>query len=405
MIQSALRRTVSPSLTASLHRSSFPLSFRFGAARAPFGFVSPNIERPPKRAPFRSYVSRAHPRAAVEYAVPDAIARILQDIERRKKKRVKRVAYYEGRRLQYQKKDSSKDSSSKENTAKSSSKETSSSLSTDVIPVRHPIETFELAIMLNLDPRKPGQSLRGSITLPHGTGKKGRHVIVLTNDEALAEQAKAAGAAYAGGEAIVDQLVAGTLPIDAVQAVLAMSDLMPVVTKKAARLLGPRGLMPNAKVGTIFTQKEVLLAALDSAVAGKEVTYRTEKEGIVHVPVGNHTFSQNQLLDNIGTVMKTIIDAKPDSYGKGKKKQAKKGQALSAKSQPKYLLRVVMSSTQSIGVRVDLRTLDPNSAFFLSTLDPLAARRKLQEEEKDVVPNVLSSSVETAPVTTISASQ
>lgn len=355
----------------------------------------------------RSYISRAHPRPPREFAVPDAIALILKDIEQRKKKRVKRMEYYLKRKplivKKYQKTktttatatsttsdkisaSSSSDTATNDTAAATAKKKkkdsgTPSSSTSPPAPfdpeqVKHPIETFELAICLNLDPRKPGQSLRGSITLPHGTGKKGRNVVVLTNDEQLAEAAKAAGALHSGGDTVIDQLVAGTIAIDSIAAILAMSDIMPTVTKKAARLLGPRGLMPNAKVGTIHTQGPSLLAALESAVAGKEVTYRTEKEGIVHVPVGNHTFSVDKLLDNIGTVMKAIVDAKPDSYGKGKKKQAKKGQALSAKSQPKYLLRVSMSSTQSKGVRVDLRTLDPNSAFFLSTLDPLAARRE-----------------------------
>jgi hypothetical protein len=93
--------------------------------------------------------------------------------------------------------------------------------------------------------------------------------------------------------------------------------------------------------------------------------------------VGKATFPLHKILDNIGTVMKTIMDVKPDSYGKGKKKASgKKGQAVSAKNQPKYLLRVVMSSTQSPGYCVDLRTIDPGSAFFLSTLDPIQASQK-----------------------------
>jgi large subunit ribosomal protein L1 len=321
----------------------------------------------------RSYISRAHPRPPREFAVPEAIALILKDIERRQKKRVRRLEYF----LQRKPLIVQKHASTKPIAATTTKDDAASPQSTPFDPaqVRHPVETFELAICLNLDPRKPGQSLRGSITLPHGTGKKGRPVVVLTNDATLVDAALAAGAAHAGGEALLDQIVAGTRPVDGIAAILATTDIMPVVTKKAARLLGPRGLMPNLKVGTLHTQAPALLAALESAVAGKEVTYRTEKEGIVHVPVGNHTFPLHKLLDNIGTVMKTIQEVKPDSYGKGKKKQAKKGQALSAKSQPKYVLRVSMSSTQSKGVRVDLRTLDPNSAFFLSTLDPLAMQR------------------------------
>ena len=297
----------------------------------------------------RTYISRAHPKPRPEFALPDAINMVYQDIERRKLKRQKREEYH----------------MKKATTEKPGRK------------LNHPSETFELAIMLNLDPRKPGQSLRGSITLPHGTGKKGQNVIVLTKDEAICEAAKTGGAYHAGGESIIDQIVSGEIAVDSINSVLAMPDIMPILSKKAARILGPRSLMPNAKVGTIHHNMETLLAALDSAVAGKEITYRTEKEGIVHLPIGKDTFPIANLLDNIGTIMKTIMDAKPESYGKGKKKAAgKKGQAVSAKNQPKYLLRVTLSSTQSSGVRVDLRTIDPSSAFFLSTLDPIQASQK-----------------------------
>jgi large subunit ribosomal protein L1 len=344
----------------------------------------------------RSYISRAHPRSIPEYALPDVIQMILQDIERRKQHQIHRESLRSRRSQQSQPQPVSSSSNKNSSSSSSSSPPVTTTKSTTTTTTttthkNHPNETLELAVMLNLDPRKPGQSLRGSVTLPHGTGiqKKGQNcIVVLTTDETMIEQVQllAAGSStaagggarvVAGGEALVDQIVSGTMAVDTIASVFAMSDMVPVVTRKAARILGPRGLMPNHKVGTIHTNAETLLAALESAVAGKEITYRTEKEGIVHVPVGKATFPLHKILDNIGTVMKTIMDVKPDSYGKGKKKASgKKGQAVSAKNQPKYLLRVVMSSTQSPGYRVDLRTIDPGSAFFLSTLDPIQASQK-----------------------------
>ncbi len=297
----------------------------------------------------RTYTSRAHPKPRPEFAIPDALTMVAKDIAKRKRKRQKREAYH-----------------LKKATPEKPARK-----------VNHPSETLELAINLNLDPRKPGQSLRGSIILPHGTGKKGQNVIVLTKDEAICDAARANGAYHAGGESVIDQIVSGEIAVDSINSVLAMPDIMPTLSKKAARLLGPRSLMPNPKVGTIHNTVETLLAALDSAVAGKEIIYRTDKEGIVHVPIGKDTFSVSNLLDNIGTVMKTIMEAKPESYGKGRKKvSGKKGNAVSAKNQPKYLVRVTLCSTQSSSVRIDLRTIDPSSAFFLSTLDPVQASQK-----------------------------
>jgi large subunit ribosomal protein L1 len=347
---------VSNKVYLPFYSGSCTLSFNYSGFIPPHSYQFPQLQLPlyggchhQQQQHHRTYLSRAHPKPRPEFAIPDAIQMVYQDIARRKVKRQKREDYH-----------------MKKATPEKPGRK-----------LNHPSETMELAIMLNLDPRKPGQSLRGSITLPHGTGKKGQNVIVLTKDEAISEAAKAGGAYHAGGENIIDQIVSGEIVVDSIHSVLAMPDIMPTLSKKAARILGPRGLMPNAKVGTIHNNLETLLASLDSAVAGKEITYRTEKEGIIHVPIGKDTFPISNLLDNIGTVMKAIMDVKPDSYGKGKKKTSgKKGQAVSAKNQPKYLLRVTLSSTQSFGVRIDLRTIDPSSAFFLSTLDPIQASQK-----------------------------
>jgi large subunit ribosomal protein L1 len=223
----------------------------------------------------------------------------------------------------------------------------------------------ELALNLNLDPRRPGQALRGSISLPHGTGKKNAGCLVFTSNPDLQEAALKAGATHAGGEGLVDQIVSGDVAVDSVQTSLATSDIMPVLSKKIARILGPRGLMPNAKVGTLLTNGEELLEALDTQLAGKEVTYRTEKEGIVHVPVGKGSFGQEKILENIGEVMKTIFEVKPENFGK-KKKKGKSGKAGKG---TKYLLKASVSSTQGKGMRLDIRTVDPNSLFFLSSAE------------------------------------
>jgi large subunit ribosomal protein L1 len=315
----------------------------------------------------RAYVTRAHPKQIPEYPVPEALQTILEGVHKRRLLRQRKAE-----RL-------AKAAAAPANSS-AAAPDAAAAAPPTVQPARilnHPDETIELVVNLNLDPRKPGQALRGSVTLPHGTGKKGVNCVVFTNDEGAVAQALAAGAAHAGGESIVDDILAGTISVDSIQAALATPDIMPLLTKKAARLLGPRGLMPNPKVGTLLPTIPELLSALDTQLAGKEVSYRTEKEGIIHVPVGKDNFGPEKLLDNIGAVMKTIFDAKPDSYGKGKKKKssAKKGQAKTTK-QPKYLLRASLSSTQGPGVRMDLRTVDPTSAFFLTVVDPLQANKK-----------------------------
>jgi large subunit ribosomal protein L1 len=321
----------------------------------------------------RSYITRAHPKPIPEYPIPEALQTILEDVQNRRllrQRKAERLA----------KAATTADPANSSAAAAAAPDATAAAHTPTVKPARilnHPDETIELVVNLNLDPRKPGQALRGSVTLPHGTGKKGMNCVVFTNDQDAVAQALAAGAAHAGGEALVDEILAGTVAVDSIQAALATPDIMPLLTKKAARLLGPRGLMPNPKVGTLLPSIPELLAALDTQLAGKEVSYRTEKEGIIHVPVGKDNFGPEKLLDNIGAVMKTIFEAKPDSYGKGKKKKSsgKKGQAKTTK-QPKYLLRASLSSTQGPGVRMDLRTVDPTSAFFLTVVDPLQANKK-----------------------------
>lgn len=312
----------------------------------------------------RSYVSRAHPKPIQDFPVTDAVKFVLNDVGVRRLKR-KRKEY----RL-------SKEAAAG---AEESTKTNEASTPSKSKPPRkfgHPDETIELALNLNLDPRKPGQALRGSVSLPHGTGKKGVNCVVFTSDEATQEKAKAAGALHAGSEALIDSIVSGEVPVDSFQAALATQDILPVLTKKAARLLGPRGLMPNVKVGTLLKTPQELLAAIEPTIAGKEVSYRTEKQGIIHVAVGKDSFGEKKLLENIGAVMEEIFEAKPESYGKGKKKSGgKKGQAKKSTKQAKYLLKAHLCSTQSPAIRVDIRTVDPNSAFFLTSADPAQANK------------------------------
>jgi large subunit ribosomal protein L1 len=229
-------------------------------------------------------------------------------------------------------------------------------------PYRNQDETVEVAVNLNLDPRKPGQALRGSLTLPNGTGKKISCVVFTANAE-LAQKCLEQGALHAGGEELVDKVLAGEIPVDSFQRTLATQEIMGAVSKQLARLLGPRGLMPSPKLSTVFKSPEELLTSLEQQA--KNVTYRTESSGIVHVPVGKGSFSNEQLLENIQSVFQTLQEVKPDFYGKGKKSSKKVGKNV------KYFLKAHLSSSQGEGVKVDLRTVDPSSPFFMG--DPEAA--------------------------------
>ena len=175
--------------------------------------------------------------------------------------------------------------------------------------------------------------------------------------------AKAQGALYAGDETLIDEIVQGTVPVDSFQRALATSDIVPALSQRAARLLGPRGLMPNAKSNTLFSNSNELLESLDTQLAGKEAQYRTDKEGIVHVPVGKVSFGMDKLLENLGQVMKELQMVKPESYGKGKKSSKATGKSA------KYFLRASVSTTQGKGSRLDLRTVDPSSPFFLTSIE------------------------------------
>jgi len=239
-------------------------------------------------------------------------------------------------------------------------------LQKDVGEYRNQNETIEVAINLNVDPRKPGQAMRGSVKLPHGTGKT-VSCLVFSDDAATVEEAKSQGH-EAGGEELVDRILDGEASIDSYQRALATKDTLPNVQKKLARLLGPRGLMPNAKTNTVFDEGSSLLEALSEQ--SNTITYRTEAGGILHFPIGKGSFTSQQLMDNLQTVCAEIQEVKPEQYGRGKKKKNKGAGAGSKgnsqkKSKTKYWLKAYLTATQGKSVRLDLRTVDPSSPYFM----------------------------------------
>lgn len=186
-------------------------------------------------------------------------------------------------------------------------------------------ESVDVAVNLGVDPRKSDQVVRGSTVLPHGTGKSVRVAVFAQGENA--EKAKAAGADIVGFEDLAEQVQGGQMDFDVV---IATPDAMRVVGK-LGRILGPRGLMPNPKVGTVTTDVE---AAVKNAKAG-QVQYRTDKAGIVHCPIGKVSFEVNALKDNLNALLADLQKAKPP---------AAKGV---------YLKKVTVSSTMGPGIAVD----------------------------------------------------
>ncbi len=190
-------------------------------------------------------------------------------------------------------------------------------------------ETIDLAINLGVDPKHADQMIRGVCQLPHGNGKTVR-VAVFAKD-AKADEAKAAGADIVGAENLVDSILAGKVDFDRC---IATPDMMGMAGR-VARVLGPKGLMPNPKLGTVTAD---VATAVKNAKAG-EVQYRVEKNGIVHAGVAKASFSADQIYDNAKLFIDTIMKAKPASL---------KGT---------YLKKISISSTMGVGVRVDSNNL------------------------------------------------
>mgnify|MGYP004663060699 FL=1 len=190
-------------------------------------------------------------------------------------------------------------------------------------------ETIDIAINLGVDPKYADQMVRGVCALPHGTGKTVR-VAVLAQGE-KADQAKAAGADIVGAENLIDSILSGKIDFDRM---IATPDMMGMAGK-VARILGPKGLMPNPKLGTVTTDVE---NAVKKAKAG-EVQYRVEKNGIVHAGVGKASFTEEQLYENAAAFIDAIMKAKP-SGAKGT-----------------YVKKISLSSTMGVGVKVDSTAL------------------------------------------------
>ena len=186
-------------------------------------------------------------------------------------------------------------------------------------------ETVDLAMNLGVDPRKSEQMVRGSVSLPHGTGKAVR-VLVFAKGE-KEKEASDAGADFVGAEDMVEKIKGGWLDFDKA---VATPDLMGTVGK-IGKILGPRNLMPNPKTGTVTMD---VGKAVKELKAGK-VDYRVEKAGIIHVQVGKVSFSEEALKDNVMTVVGAVLKAKPSS------------------SKGKYLKKCCISSTMGPGLKVD----------------------------------------------------
>lgn len=191
-------------------------------------------------------------------------------------------------------------------------------------------ETVEAHIRLGVDGRHADQQVRGAVVLPHGTGKKVRVLVFAKGDKA--NEAEAAGADYVGAEDLIPKIQnEGWFEFDVV---VATPDMMGVVGR-LGRVLGPKGLMPNPKAGTVTMD---VTKAVNDIKAGK-IEYRLDKTNIIHVPVGKASFTEEQLADNFQTIMGAIIKAKP----------------ASAKGQ--YLKSVTLASTMGPGVKVNTAKL------------------------------------------------
>lgn len=190
-------------------------------------------------------------------------------------------------------------------------------------------ETIDITYKLNVDTRKAEQNIRGAMVLPHGTGKTLR-VAVFAKD-AKADEARQAGADLVGAEDLADIIKAGTLNFDRCIATPEMMALVGTLGK----VLGPRGLMPNPKLGTVTLE----IAEAVQAAKGSQIEYRAEKAGIIHAGVGKASFNETSLEENIKALSGVIIKAKPDGI---------KGS---------YLLKVTLSSTMGPSVKLNLAEL------------------------------------------------
>jgi large subunit ribosomal protein L1 len=191
-------------------------------------------------------------------------------------------------------------------------------------------ETVELAVRLGVDPKHSDQMVRGTVVLPHGLGKSKRVLVIAGTDKQ--REAREAGADEVGGEEVVERIMGGWMDFDSV---VATPDMMRAVGR-LGKLLGPRGLMPNPKTGTVTAD---VARAVQEIKAGK-VEFRVDKAGVVHAPIGKISFPADRLIANAHALMETIVKAKP------------------AAAKGKYLRSVTLSSTMGPGVPIDASNVD-----------------------------------------------
>jgi large subunit ribosomal protein L1 len=194
-------------------------------------------------------------------------------------------------------------------------------------------ETLEVAIRLGVDPRKADQMVRGTVNLPNGTGKTARVLVFATGDRA--EQALAAGADEVGSDELIERVAGGYLDFDAV---VATPDLMGKVGR-LGRVLGPRGLMPNPKTGTVTMD----VAKAVSDIKGGKIEFRVDRHANLHFIIGKSSFSADKLQQNYFAAMEEIQRLKPSS------------------SKGRYLRKITLSSTMGPGIAVDTNKVKPDA--------------------------------------------
>ncbi len=190
--------------------------------------------------------------------------------------------------------------------------------------------SVDLDVRLGVDPRKANQMVRGSVTLPHGTGKTKKVLVLCTPDKE--DEAKQAGADYVGLDEYIQKIKGGWTDIDVV---ITMPSVMPKVGA-LGRILGPRGLMPNPKTGTVTMD---IARAVNEVKAGK-IDFKVDKFGIIHSAVGKVSFDKDKLVENAGELLNTILKLKP------------------AAAKGTYVKSVFISSTMSMGVRIDPKSIN-----------------------------------------------
>lgn len=189
--------------------------------------------------------------------------------------------------------------------------------------------SVDLHIRLGVDPKKADQAIRGTVTLPHGTGKTKKVLVLCTPDKEA--DAKAAGADFVGLDEFVQKIEGGWVDVDVI---IATPSVMPKIGK-LGKVLGPRNLMPNPKTGTVTND----VAAAVNEVKGGKIAFKVDKAGIIHASVGRVSFSPEKIADNSNELINAIVKAKPSS------------------SKGVYLKSVFMASSMSPGIEIDTKTL------------------------------------------------